>query len=229
MGFPVMLTWTDLAILGFTAWTSILAIILTSPVAIVLAYWSSRSRSRFSSLLDSLATLPLAIPPVAAGLFLLHLLSVNQIPGNWLKSIGVQIPFTWRAVVLALSVMSFPLVYRPVLATFEKLDHRYIKLSKSLGHSPVRTFFNTTLPLARRGLVAGALLGWARAIGEFGATIIIAGNIPGRTRTLSLAIFHRFQMGHDAGALRLAFLTALLTVLLVYGSRRLEESTSWSN
>ncbi|MFB6356198.1 MAG: molybdate ABC transporter permease subunit [bacterium] len=214
-----MITTGDLAILGFTVWTSCLAILLASPPAIILAYRSARGESKWWSLVDVLSTLPLAIPPVAVGLFLLQLLSTQYIPGQWLYTLGLEVPFTWKAVVLALSVMSFPLIYRPARTTFQRLDHRYIKMSEGFGYSPLQTFFRTTLPLARSGLISGLFLGWARALGEFGATIILAGNIPGRTRTLSLAIFHRFQMGNDTGAIRLALLTALGTAGLVYLSR----------
>ncbi len=211
-------TAADLIILIFTLAVSLGAVLVSLPLAVVLAHWIEGNQGIFASGVDTLATLPLALPPVAVGLFLLKFISVNSPIGSVFARLDFSVAFTWKGVLLALFVMSFPLTYRPIRSSFETYDHRFSRLSRSLGHSALSTFFRVKIPLNREGIAAGALLGWARALGEFGCTIILAGNIAGETRTLSLAIFHRFQMGHDAGALRLAALTALVTAVLVLGA-----------
>lgn len=214
----------DWYLLFFTLLVSGSAILLSLLPAIGLARWSSRQNGFGVSLVESIVTLPLALPPVAVGIFLLKLLSKDGPLGQIIQSINWEIAFTWRGVLVALFVMSFPLTYRPIRAAFDNLDPQYSKLSRSLGRAPLRTFLSVEIPLSRDGIIAGVFLGWARALGEFGCTIILAGNIAGETRTLSIAIFHRFQMGNDGAALRLALMTAVVTMILVWISNYFREN-----
>jgi molybdate transport system permease protein len=141
--------------------------------------------------------------------------------GRWLESLGIEIVFTWRAAALASAVMAFPLFVRSARTAFEEIDPRLLGVARTLGDDPLRVFRRVALPLAWRGILAGALLSFCRAIGEFGATILIAGNIPGRTQTLSLAIFQRSQSGRDSDALRFVVLTSLIALAAVAASELL--------
>jgi len=160
--------------------------------------------------IETLLSLPLVLPPTAVGLVLLDALGRNSPLGGLLASRGIQVVFTWKAVVLAMAVMSFPLLVRSARTAFEEVDPRLVGLARTLGCGPVAAFRRVTLPLAWRGLLAGVVLAFSRALGEFGATVMIAGNIPGRTQTLALAIFHENQLGHDDRALALAGVTTLI-------------------
>ena len=138
------------------------------------------------------------------------MLARDRWPGAWLASHGVELVFTWKAVVLATAVMSFPLLVRSARGGFETVDPRLVGIARSLGCTPLQAFVRVTLPLARHGIGAGIVLAFSRALGEFGATILVAGNIPGRTQTLALAIFQQVQAGRDGRALQLAGWTVAL-------------------
>ena len=150
-----------------------------------------------------LLSLPLVLPPTAVGLLLLEALQRSGPLGRLLDALGVEILFTWKAVVIATAVMSFPLLVRPARTAFEEVDPRLLAMGSSLGSGPFAVFRRVALPLAWRGILAGTLLAFSRALGEFGATIMIAGNIPGRTQTMALAIFQRTHIGRDEAAMRL--------------------------
>ena len=156
------------------------------------------------------------LPPTAVGLLLLEALRRSGPLGRLLDRAGIELLFTWKAVVLATAVMSFPLLVRPVRAAFEEIDPRLLTMARSLGSTPLEAFRRVALPLSWRGILAGTLLAFSRALGEFGATILIAGNIPGRTQTLALAIFQRTQIGQDAAALRLVAVTVVLAFVTVW-------------
>ena len=155
-------------------------------------------------------SLPLVLPPTAVGILLLELLGRRRPLGAWLAAHGIEIVFTWKAVLLATAVMSFPLLVRQARTAFEEVDPRLPALARTLGCGPLGAFFRVTLPLARRGVLSGTVLAFSRALGEFGATVMIAGNIPGKTRTLALAIFHENQVGRDDRALALVAVTVVL-------------------
>jgi molybdate transport system permease protein len=168
--------------------------------------------------LETALSLPLVLPPTAVGLVLLEALGRRSPLGGWLASLGVEVVFTWRAVVLAMAVMSFPLLVRSARTAFEEVDEQLVGLARTLGLGPVAAFRRVTLPLAWRGILAGTVLAFSRALGEFGATVMIAGNIPGRTRTLSLAIFHESQLGRDDRALVLAAVTCVLAFAALWSA-----------
>jgi molybdate transport system permease protein len=157
------------------------------------------------------------MPPVATGLILLKILGRHGPVGGFLhRHFDLDIVFTWRGVLVALGVMSFPLLVRSARVAFEEIDPRLEQIARTLGAGELRVFGTITLPLASRGLAAGMLLAFARALGEFGATIMVAGNIPGRTSTLSLAIFDSVQLGQDDRALRLLGVSVLLAFAAVW-------------
>jgi molybdate transport system permease protein len=177
---------------------------------VAAAFFLAGYRGAGKSALETLLSLPLFLPPTAVGLALLDLLGRNRPFGAWLAANGIEIVFTWKAVILATAVMSFPLLVRSARTAFEEVDPRLVGLARTLGCGPAAAFFRVSLPLAWRGVLAGAVLAFSRALGEFGATIMIAGNIPGRTQTLALAIFHDTQLGRDDRAAALAAVTVVL-------------------
>jgi len=183
---------------------------LLLPIGIAAAFGLARYRGPGKGALETLLSLPLILPPTAVGLFLLELLGRRAPLGGWLAARGVDVVFTWKAVLLASAVMSFPLLVRSARTAFEEVDPRLVGIARTLGHGPFAAFFRVTLPLAWRGVLAGTVLAFARALGEFGATVMIAGNIPGKTQTLALAIFHDNQIGRDDRALVLAGVTVVL-------------------
>jgi len=170
----------------------------------------ARYRGPGRGALETLLSLPLVLPPTAIGIVLLEALSPRRGFGAWLADHGLELVFTWRGAVLAAMVMASPLLVRSARTAFEEVDARLVGMARTLGCSPARAFLRVTLPLARRGILAGVVLAFSRALGEFGATIMVAGSIPGRTRTLALAIFQEHQVGDDAEAFRLVGITVLL-------------------
>lgn len=206
-------------ILWFTSWVSALSTLLIVPLGLATAWLLARYEWRGKSLVETFVSLPLVMPPVATGLLLLKCFGRRGPMGGFLHdTFHLDIVFTWRAVLIALSVMSFPLLVRSARVAFEQVNPRLEQIARTLGASNARVFCTITLPLARQGILGGMLLAFARALGEFGATIMIAGNIPGKTSTLSLAIFQSVQLGEDAHAFRLLGLSVALAFLAVWGS-----------
>lgn len=200
-------------ILGLTLRTAALATLLIVPPGLAVAWLLARRRWRGKSLVETLVALPLVMPPVATGLILLELLGRRGPIGKWLP---FDVVFTSRAVVAAMMVMSFPLLVRAARVAFEEVDPRLEQIARTLGAAEGRVFATITLPLAARGILSGLLLAFARAIGEFGATILVAGNIPGRTQTLSLAIYNFVQLGRDGEAFRLLGMAVLIAFAAVW-------------
>jgi molybdate transport system permease protein len=197
-------------ITAFTLGTAALATVLMLPPGLLLAWLLARGRFRGRVFLDTVVSLPLVMPPVATGLVLLMLVAPRGPLGRVLARAGVDIVFTWKAVVLAMTVMGLPLLVRTVRAGIEQVDRRYEAAASTLGAGPLRVFFTVTLPLARPAVIAGAVLGFARALGEFGATIMIAGSIPGSTRTLAVAIYSLAETGRDREAATLVGISAAI-------------------
>ncbi|HEX6087055.1 MAG TPA: molybdate ABC transporter permease subunit [Thermoanaerobaculia bacterium] len=206
----------DWQILGLTLRTAALATALIVPPGLAVAWLLARKRWRGKSLVETLVALPLVMPPVATGLILLELFGRRGPVGSLLHRMSIDVVFTWRAVVLAMMVMSFPLLVRAARVAYEEVDPRFEQLARTLGARERRVFATITLPLAARGILSGVLLAFARAIGEFGATILVAGNIPGRTTTLSLAIYNHVQLGRDADAFRLLGIAVAIAFAAVW-------------
>ena len=216
------MTASDWQIILFTLATSALAIVIALPAATFLAWLLARKEWFGKSLVETLATLPLVMPPVATGLILLKLLGKRGAIGSWLfANFGVEVVFTPKAVVIALAVMVFPLLVRSIRTAFEEVPRTFEEAGSNLGRSPWKVFFLITLPLARRGISAGILLSFARALGEFGATVMVAGFIPGVTETLPLAIYREVQTGDDVRALWLAGVSALIAFAAIWISGQL--------
>ncbi|HYO78630.1 MAG TPA: molybdate ABC transporter permease subunit [Thermoanaerobaculia bacterium] len=204
-------------VLSLTLRTAALATLLIVPPGLAVAWLLARRNWRGKSLLETLVALPLVMPPVATGLILLKLLGRRGPVGGFLhRTFDFDLVFTWRAVVIAMMVMSFPLLVRSARVAFEEVSPRFEELARTLGANERRVFFTITMPLAARGIVAGMLLAFARAIGEFGATILVAGNIPGRTTTLAVAIYDRVQLGRDEEAFQLVAVAVAIAFVAVW-------------
>ena len=188
---------------------------------LALAWLLARGEFRGRLMVETFVSMPLVMPPVATGLILLMLCAPRGPVGRLLQAVGIDIVFTWKAVVLAMAVMGLPLFVRTVRAGIEQVDRRYEAVAATLGAPPLRVFFTITLPLALPSVLAGTMLGFARAIGEFGATIVIAGSIPGATRTLAVAIYSFTETGRDRDAAVLIGISAAVAFAALWISNRL--------
>ncbi|HKA37759.1 MAG TPA: molybdate ABC transporter permease subunit [Thermoanaerobaculia bacterium] len=213
---------SDLSVLLLTLRVALLSTAVILPFGVAAAWALSRGRGAGNQVAETLLALPLVLPPTAVGLLLLELLRKSGPAGRLLDLAGIDVLFTWKAVAIATAVMSFPLLVRPARAAFETVDPRLLGIARSLGKSRLKAFWSVALPLSWRGILAGALLAFSRALGEFGATILVAGNIPGRTQTLALAIFHRTQIGQDEAAFRLVGIVAAIAFVTVWVTELLQ-------
>lgn len=198
------------SIVLFTLKVAAIATAAIFPLALLAAAFVPRLRPRWRVVADTVLSLPLVLPPTAVGFLLLELFSRQHQIGRFLDRIGVEVLFTPTAVVIATAVMSFPLMFRAFRVGLESVEPRLVAVARTLGASPVAAFFRVVLPLSWRALLSGVVLAYCRAIGEFGATMVIAGNIPGRTQTLALAIYQHIQSGRDRDAVFLLVFSILL-------------------
>ena len=205
------------------------ATLINIPIAVYIGWLIGRRNIRGKLILETVISLPLALPPVVTGYFLLILVGRESAIGQISQFLfGNDIVFTWVASAIAASVVSFPLMVRAIIVAMQGVDTTLERSARSLGAGPIRTFLQITLPLCYNGLVAGILLGFVRAIGEFGATIVVAGNIPGRTQTIPLAIYSKVQLGKDSEAINLIIISTVLAIitliihhwLIVRGSKK---------
>ena len=208
-----------LEVTSFTLLMAALAAAVMLPPGLALAWILARWEFPGRSILETLVALPIVVPPVATGLILLKLFGRRGPIGRLLEPLGIDVVFTWKAVVIAMAVMGLPLFVRAARAAFEQVDQRYEAIAGTLGARPWRVFWTVSLPLAWRGVVAGLVLGYSRAIGEFGATIMLAGALPG-TRTLSVAIYRNAELGNDAAAMTLIAGSVAIGFAAVYGANR---------
>jgi molybdate transport system permease protein len=211
-------TW---AIARFTVLMAVVATALVLPPAVAAGWLLARKEFPGKTFVETIVSLPLVLPPVATGLLLLWLFGRRSPVGRALDAAGIEVVFTWKAVVIAMMVISFPLVARSVRAGIEQVDRRFEDIASTLGAGSLRVFTTITLPLAARGIIAGAILGFSRALGEFGATIMVAGAIPGRTQTLAVGIYTFVETGRDDAAWGLLAVSALLAFGAIYASNRL--------
>ncbi|HEX2207447.1 MAG TPA: molybdate ABC transporter permease subunit [Longimicrobium sp.] len=189
----------------------------------LLAWVLARREFRGKRIISTLFSLPLVLPPTAVGYLLLRTFAVDGPLGRDTLGIDLDVILTWKAVVIACAVMATPLVVRTARVSFEAVDPRYEDMARTLGHGRAATFLRYTLPMARRGLMAALILGFTRAVGEFGATIILAGNIPGRTQTLATAIFSAQQAGRESEANVLLVVALVAGFAAVYASEALSQ------
>ena len=189
---------------------------------VAVGYALARLRFPGRNVLDSLLTLPMVMPPTVLGYYLLVLLGRRGWLGKWLDDeFGINLIFTWQGAVIAASIVAFPLVFKPARAAFEAVDSQLEQAARVLGVSELGIFFRVTLPLAWRGILAGVLLAFARALGEFGATLMVAGSIPGKTQTLSIAVYEAVQAGQDDVANSLVLITSVVCVVVLLTAGRL--------
>lgn len=217
-----MVAGTDTAaVLATTLRVALAASVLVSPLGIGLGFLLARRDFPGKSVVETIVALPLVLPPTAIGYLLLTLFARSGWLGERALGFDLDVLFTWRGAVLASAVVALPLVARTARTAFEEVDPRLELTARTLGMSRARAFLRVTLPLARRGLLAALALGFGRALGEFGATVIVAGNIPGRTQTLALAIFSEIQLGDTPAALRLVGWTVAIAFALTWTIERL--------
>ncbi len=207
--------------LGVTLRVAITATVLVAPFALATGWFLARRTFPGKSFVETLVALPLVLPPTAIGYLLLVAFGRAGILGESGLGFDPGILFTWRGAVIASAVVAFPLAARSARAAFEVVDPRLERMARSLGMSPMNVFLRITVPLAGRGLLAAHALAFGRALGEFGATVIVAGNIPGRTQTLALAIFDEIQLGDERGALTLVGVACVLAFLVMWTVERL--------
>jgi molybdate transport system permease protein len=175
--------------------TTLMATLITFFLGIAAAHWMVGTQSKGKELIDGLFTSPLVLPPTVVGFLLLLLFGANSPIGKFLKLLGITIIFSWPATVIAATVVAFPLMYQTARGAFEQIDTNVLNAARTLGASEWRIFWQVILPLAWPGLLAGTILAFARALGEFGATLMLAGNIPGQTQTMPMAIFFAVEGG----------------------------------
>lgn len=203
-----------LKILTLTLQIAAVGTLINIPFALAISWLIVKKRVRGKFLIDILASLPLALPPVVLGYFLLLMLGKNGPIGSFLyTTFGIDIVFTWVAASLATSLVSFPLMTRTMMIAMSQVDNRLEMSARMLGASQLKVALTITIPLAYRGIIAGIIIGFIRAMSEFGATMIVAGNIPGKTQTIPLAIFQNIQIGDDATALRLVGIAIGLAII----------------
>jgi molybdate transport system permease protein len=209
---PLLLT------LRVAGWATFLATLF----GIVVAFAIVRLRFPGKEVIDAMMTLPMVMPPTVLGYYLLVLVGRRGIIGEWLNDhLGITLVFTWQGAVLAAAVVAFPLVYKAARAAFEGVERQFEQAARVLGKSELEVFLRVTLPLAWRGILAGAMLAFARAMGEFGATLMVAGSIPGRTQTLSIAVYEAVQAGKDDVANFLVVVTSIVCISILLASGRL--------
>ena len=205
--------WVALALtLKVAGWATAINLVL----GVAVGYALSRLRFRGRDVIDAVLTLPMVLPPTVLGYYLLVLLGRHGAIGQWLQqNLGIQLIFTWQGAVIAASVVAFPLVFKAARASFENVEPSLEQAARVLGLSEVAVFFRITLPLAWRGILSGTLLAFARATGEFGATLMVAGSIVGETQTLSIAVYEAVQAGQDQTANFLVLVTSVSCLALL--------------
>lgn len=193
---------------------------------VAAAFGLSRKRSAFCDLLDALCTLPMVMPPTVLGYYLLVVIGRRGVLGAWLQeTFGMTLMFTWQGAVIAATVVAFPLVFKSARAALEGVGREFEDAARTLGQGEFSIFIRVSFPLAFRGVLAGTMLAFARAMGEFGATLMVAGNLPGRTQTLSLAVYSAVQAGDDALANSLVLLISIVCVVILMATSRLMKPT----
>lgn len=209
--------WIALALsLKVALWATAIALV----VGVAIGFALARLRFPGRELVDSVLLLPMVLPPTVLGYYLLVLVGRNGWLGAWLeRSFGIRLVFTWQGAVIAAAIVAFPFVSKSARAAFESVDAQVEDAARVLGLGSLAVFFRVTLPLAARGIVAGVLLAFARSLGEFGATLMVAGSIPGKTQTLSIAVYEAVQAGQDRFANVLVLMTSAtcIAVLLLAG------------
>ena len=211
-----------LAPLLLTLKVASLATLFAFLIGISAAFFLARKRFAGKEWLDAVLTLPMVLPPTVLGYYLIVVIGRNGWVGRWLdRSFDLSLMFTWQGAVIAAAIVSFPLILKSARAAYEGVEQNLENAARTLGLPEFAVFLRITFPLAWRGILAGTLLAFARAMGEFGATLMVAGNLPGKTQTLSLAIYDAVQGGNDPLANALVWVTSAVCVLILVASSRM--------
>ena len=208
---------TDWSPLQISIETSVTATLITLVAGLAAAAWRERRSGPAMAILDGIFLLPLVLPPTVVGFFLLLLFGRNGPLGKLLLALGATVVFSWPATVIAAAVVAFPLMYLTARAALEQVDSRYLEAARTLGASEWRVFSAIALPLAWPGVLAGTILSFARALGEFGATLMLAGNIPGRTATIPIAIYFAVEANDVQSAVAWCLVDVVISLALLSG------------
>ena len=211
-GVNVKVDWSPLII---SLKTAFLATFITFVIGIIASYFMSNYKGKYKGLIDGLFTLPLVLPPTVVGFFLLLVVGKNGVVGKFLLQFDITIIFSWWATVISATVVAFPMMYRTTRSAFEQIDVNMISAARTLGLSEWKIFYKIAIPLAWPGIIAGIVLSFARALGEFGATLMIAGNIPGRTQTMPVAIFFAVEGGDMSKAMMWVLIITVISIAMI--------------
>ena len=206
----------DFSPLWISLKTAFLATIITSIIGIFISYKMANYKGRGRGLIDGVFTLPLILPPTGIGFFLLLICGKNGFVGKIFMSFNKNIIFSWSATVIAATVVAFPMMYRTCRSAFEQIDKNMISAARTLGLSETKIFFKIAIPLAWPGIIGGLVLSFARALGEFGATLMIAGNIPGKTQTMPVAIFFAVEGGDMNKAMLWVLIIVAISFIMIF-------------
>lgn len=206
----------DFSPLWISLKTAFLATIITSIIGIFISYKMANYKGRGRGFIDGIFTLPLILPPTVIGFFLLLICGKNGFVGKIFMSFNKNIIFSWSATVIAATVVAFPMMYRTCRSAFEQIDKNMISAARTLGLSETKIFFKIAIPLAWPGIIGGLVLSFARALGEFGATLMIAGNIPGRTQTMPVAIFFAVESGDMNKAMLWVLIIVAISFIMIF-------------
>lgn len=206
----------DFSPLWISLKTAFLATIITSIIGIFISYKMANYKGRGRGFIDGIFTLPLILPPTVIGFFLLLICGKNGFVGKIFMSFNKNIIFSWSATVIAATVVAFPMMYRTCRSAFEQIDKNMISAARTLGLSETKIFFKIAIPLAWPGIIGGLVLSFARALGEFGATLMIAGNIPGRTQTMPVAIFFAVESGDMNKAILWVLIIVAISFVMIF-------------
>lgn len=206
----------DFSPLWISLKTAFLATIITSIIGIFISYKMANYKGRGRGFIDGIFTLPLILPPTVIGFFLLLICGKNGFVGKIFMSFNKNIIFSWSATVIAATVVAFPMMYRTCRSAFEQIDKNMISAARTLGLSEIKIFFKIAIPLAWPGIIGGLVLSFARALGEFGATLMIAGNIPGRTQTMPVAIFFAVESGDMNKAMLWVLIIIAISFIMIF-------------
>lgn len=215
------ITAAEVAALSLSIKVALLSLIVTFPLGLLVGWLLAKRTFPGKAFLNTLVMLPLVLPPIVSGYLLLILLGKHGFIGRFIyQTFGIEIVFSELSVVIAVSVISFPLLVRGIVTGMEAVPAELENAARTLGASPIKVFFTITLPMAHRGVIGGMILGFSKSLGEFGATIMVAGNIPGKTQTMALAIFSAVHLGEDVSVYRLVFISTVVAFVALWVTER---------
>ena len=215
------ITAAEVAALSLSIKVALLSLVATFPLGLLVGWLLAKRTFPGKAFLNTLVMLPLVLPPIVSGYLLLILLGKHGFIGRFIyQTFGIEIVFSELSVVIAVSVISFPLLVRGIVTGMEAVPVELENAARTLGASPIKVFFTITLPMAHRGVIGGTILGFSKSLGEFGATIMVAGNIPGKTQTMALAIFSAVHLGEDVSVYRLVFISTVVAFAAIWLTER---------